>query len=324
MDSPKIRQMNAVNVSSLYKNVYPKQITGREYFYAGPYAQSGVLVGTEAALITFTGLGKHPKTGINPVWKGTEVLGTYALACVGSAGGHFAVCCDGTVKVRTAAGVQSSVDFVANGAEPAVSAVLGLDTDVNGLQVGTIIAGSAFTNTWTIGVTRVDNTEATIVLKHTTPATDQQWNATVDVASVLDYAATIWVGNPNAISTPHTAVLGSVVGAFVTASTLSADVTAPVVSGFTIPATDTDYTITISTFTVTEAGDAVYRAITTSNVAPAVGSALWGAVGATPATYVIPTAEQVGTGNYTLYGWAKDAAGNVSAGVSDTIALTIA
>jgi hypothetical protein len=326
MDTPKTRQQDAVNVSSLYGTKYPKQMTSREFFTPGLAAAGGALTGGEAALITFTGLGAHPGTGINPVMDGVGHLGVFSLVNVNSAGGSFSVCSNGTVKVKTAAGVESSVAFAANGAEPAVSAVMGVDTDVNGLQVGAIVAGSAFTNTWTVSVTRVDATQANIVLKHTTPAVDQQWNATVDVASVLGDSAVISMGNPGALTYKHSAVVGAVNGAFVTASTLSLDTTLPLVAAFTIPGTDTDYVITVSSFTVTEAGGTVYRAITsgpTGAVAPAANSPLWGAVGVTPATYTIPVAEQTGTGVYTLYGWAKDGAGNVSLGVSDTITLTI-
>ena len=318
MNTPKTRQQSAVNVSTLYANVYPKQITEREIFTAGPFAQLGLLTGVQSSLTTFTGLGKSPSTGINAVKAGE----CQALVNVDSAGGSITA---GTtaVKVKTAAGVESSVAWVANGAEPALNTVLGVDTDVNGLQAGTIVEGSSFTNTWTLLVTRVDNTSATFVLKHTTPATDQQWNATVDVDFVLGDQATVFVGNPHALTYKHSAVTGSVAGAFVTASTLTADAILPVVSAFVIPATGTAYAVTVSTFTVTEAGGSVYRAITTSATAPAANASVWGAVGVTPSSYTIPVAEQVGSGTYTLYGWAKDGAGNVSLGVSDSIVLTI-
>jgi hypothetical protein len=328
MDSPKLRQMYPVDVTLLYgKAKYPKTVTGREYFTVGPNA--GILTGVQAGLVTLTGLGKHPVTGINPVWTGTGVLGAFSLVNLASAGGHIAVCANGTVKVRTAAGVESSVAFAANGAEPAVTTVMGVDTDTNGLQAGTIVAGSAYTNTWTVGITRVDATQVNIVLTHTTPATDQVWNAVVDVASVVGDQALMFCGNPagDLRATPHSAVLGSPIGISVTAQTLTADAILPVVSAFTIPSTGSSYTVTVSSFTVTEAGGSVYRAITSgadAATAPAADSPLWGAVGVTPSTYLIPTANQAGTGAYTLYGWAKDGAGNVSLGVSDAITLTIA
>jgi len=318
MNTPKVRQQPAVNVSTVYQNKYPKQICAREIFTCGPFAQLGALTGVQASLTTFTGLGKSPTTGITSVPAGAVL----ALLNTDSAGGSIS-CCTTAVKVKTAAGLESSVAWTANGAEPAIGTVLGVDTDVNGLQAGTIIAGSAFTNTWTILATRVDETQINFVLTHTTPATDQVWNASVDVASVAGNSATIFVGNPYALTFKHSAVTGTVAGAFVTASTLTADVTAPVVSAFVVPGTGTSYAVTVSTFTVTEAGGTIFRAITGTNVAPAVGSAVWGAVGVTPSTYTIPTAEQVGTGTYQLYGWAKDGAGNVSAGVNDSIVLTI-
>ncbi|TLM65616.1 MAG: hypothetical protein FDZ69_09265 [Deltaproteobacteria bacterium] len=92
-----------------------------------------------------------------------------------------------------------------------------------------------------------------------------------------------------------------------------ADVTAPVVTAFNVPATSTSWTIPVSTFTATDAIGVTGYKITESAVAPLPGDAGWTA--SAPATYVTASDSAAKV----LYAWAKDAAGNVSASLSDTI-----
>jgi hypothetical protein len=93
------------------------------------------------------------------------------------------------------------------------------------------------------------------------------------------------------------------------------DSTAPTITAFALPATSNTLTVTISSFTATDDVGVTGYIITESNTAPAVGDAGWSS--SAPATYVCATADI-----YTLYAWAKDAAGNISASSSAQVDTT--
>ncbi|NJC88029.1 MAG: hypothetical protein FIB02_05770 [Desulfuromonas sp.] len=96
-------------------------------------------------------------------------------------------------------------------------------------------------------------------------------------------------------------------------TTLSvADVTAPVVTAFTVPATSTSWTIPVTTFTATDAIGVTGYKITESATAPLAGDAGWTA--SAPANFVVAS-----DGPKTLYAWARDAAGNVSTSLSAAV-----
>lgn len=82
------------------------------------------------------------------------------------------------------------------------------------------------------------------------------------------------------------------------------DTTAPTVTGFAVTTPSSALAVPITTFTASEAG--VYFLITENSTPPAVGAAGWNLTA--PTTYVVSA-----NGDYTLYPWAQDAAGNVSA-----------
>lgn len=95
----------------------------------------------------------------------------------------------------------------------------------------------------------------------------------------------------------------------------SADVTAPTVTAFEIPATGTSLTHDITTLTATD-DTAVTHYTVVEGACPAAGDASW--VASSPATYIFAT-----EGEKTLRGCAKDAAGNVSTGLTDTTTITL-
>jgi predicted glutamine amidotransferase len=94
------------------------------------------------------------------------------------------------------------------------------------------------------------------------------------------------------------------------------DVIAPVVTAFSIPATSSTLTVPVSSFTATDNKAVTGYLVTESATAPLAGDAGWSATA--PASYVFVTA-----GTKTLYAWAKDAAGNVSASLSDQVIITL-
>jgi hypothetical protein len=93
---------------------------------------------------------------------------------------------------------------------------------------------------------------------------------------------------------------------------LYADATPPTVTAFTVPETGS-ITVTVTTFTAS--GAATGYLITESATPPALNQSGWTATA--PVSYTA-TSE----GSKTLYAWTRDAAGNVSASVSDNATFT--
>lgn len=94
------------------------------------------------------------------------------------------------------------------------------------------------------------------------------------------------------------------------------DVVAPTVTAFTIPTTASSLTVDITTFTATDAVGVTGYKLIESSTAPAYDAAGW--TGTAPATYTFASA-----GSKTLYAWAKDAVGNVSTSLNDSVTITL-
>jgi hypothetical protein len=92
------------------------------------------------------------------------------------------------------------------------------------------------------------------------------------------------------------------------------DTVAPVVS-FSLPATATNLTIVVSSFTATDNVSVTGYLITTSSTVPAASATGW--------TATAPASVTAAVGSNTFYAWAKDAAGNVSAARSATVVVSI-
>jgi hypothetical protein len=95
-----------------------------------------------------------------------------------------------------------------------------------------------------------------------------------------------------------------------------ADATAPTVTGFAATSPSSSLNIPITAFTATDNVAVTGYLITTSSTPPSAGAAGW--TGTAPGTYTVG-----GPGTYTLYPWAKDAAGNVSAVYASPAAVTV-
>jgi len=93
------------------------------------------------------------------------------------------------------------------------------------------------------------------------------------------------------------------------------DTVAPVVS-FTMPATATSLSVNVLTFSATDAVGVTGYLLSESAVKPLAAAAGWSATA--PGSFTFPAA-----GSRTLNAWAKDAAGNVSAGVSRSVVITL-
>jgi alpha-tubulin suppressor-like RCC1 family protein len=96
-----------------------------------------------------------------------------------------------------------------------------------------------------------------------------------------------------------------------------ADTTAPVVSSFTIPATSTSLTVPVSSFSATDAVGVNGYYLSETPTAPLLSDSHWATMPTSSFTFA-------SAGSKTLYAFAKDAAGNISAPVSDTVTITLA
>jgi hypothetical protein len=93
------------------------------------------------------------------------------------------------------------------------------------------------------------------------------------------------------------------------------DTTLPTVNTFTIPATSSSLTVSITAFAATDNVAVTGFMVTESATKPLATAAGWSATA--PTSYTAATA-----GAKTLYAWAKDAAGNVSASRSAPVTVT--
>ena len=99
------------------------------------------------------------------------------------------------------------------------------------------------------------------------------------------------------------------------AAALTTDTTPPTVTGFSIPTTSTSLTVSITTFTATDNVGVTGYMVTDRPPLQPPQQPGWSTT--PPASYTCSTA-----GAKTLYAWAKDAAGNVSASRSASVTIT--
>lgn len=150
--------------------------------------------------------------------------------------------------------------------------------------------------------------------------TDPAWTVAAPTSYTFDSVGskTLYVWAKDAVglmrSNSSTVVISS--GTPTPTPTGGSDVTAPVVSTFTIPATSASYVVPITAFTATDAGGVAAYVVTESSTAPAYNMLGW--LGSAPASYTFSA-----QGNRTLYAWAKDNSNNVSLAKSATVNITI-
>ena len=95
-----------------------------------------------------------------------------------------------------------------------------------------------------------------------------------------------------------------------------ADTTAPSVTVFAIPSTSNSLTVAITSLTATDNISVTGYLLTETATKPSATASGW--TSAKPASYTFATA-----GAKTLYAWAKDAAGNISASRSASVTITL-
>jgi hypothetical protein len=107
----------------------------------------------------------------------------------------------------------------------------------------------------------------------------------------------------------------------VAAFTGSLDTTAPTITGFAIPATSTTLAVSVTTFTATDNAPVTGYVLTESATAPTTATTGWSAT--TPSSYTFAGIPVGVATTKTLYAWAKDEAGNISAGTAATTIITL-
>lgn len=196
--------------------------------------------------------------------------------------------------VWTAALTPISPDAVA----PTVDAGFAATTPVNTL----VIPITSFSATDNVGGSGIAGYMVTT--SSTKPlASDAAWTstppATYTVAAAGTYTLYPWAKDGG----------GNVSSAYLTPVTVGVDLTKPTVNTFTLTYTQVNSrNIPISAFTATDtgvSGMAGYM-VTSTSTPPAAGDPAWSATA--PTTFTVAT-----DGSFTLYPWAIDAAGNVSA-----------
>jgi hypothetical protein len=111
-------------------------------------------------------------------------------------------------------------------------------------------------------------------------------------------------------------VSASIMSAATDVSVSTSDATPPVVTTFSLPATANSLTVIIASFTATDNVGIAGYLVTENAAKPSASVPGWSA--SAPGSHTFSTA-----GAKTLYGWAKDAAGNVSSGAPGTTTISL-
>ena len=136
------------------------------------------------------------------------------------------------------------------------------------------------------------------------PSSDPSDSASPSLSDIYSSLSTLISSSSVATGTVYLGVMGSHIF----------DITPPQVTEFTVPAISSSLTVNISAFTATDNIAVTGYLVSASSSAPALDDPNWTSIATT--TYTFATA-----GDNTLYAWAKDAAGNISA--SSNRAVTV-
>ena len=166
---------------------------------------------------------------------------------------------------------------------------------------------TSFIATDNVGVTGYMVTETSTAPLSTAPG----WSATAPTAHTFatEGSKTLYAWAKDAAGNVSVSLSASV-------DITLADATPPEVTEFIIPSTATMLTVSITSFIATDNMGVTGYMVTETSTAPLSTAPGWSATA--------PTSYTFGTeGSKTLYAWAKDAAGNVSAGVSASVVITL-
>jgi len=183
-------------------------------------------------------------------------------------------------------------------------------------------ASSSTTLTWTAPTTNTDGTPLTDLAGYKIyyGTTSGNYTNSINAGNVTSYTITNLTAGTTSyfVATAYdTAGYESVdSNEVVKTEPVVPDTTPPTVTAFNVPSTSTSLTVSISSFIATDNIGVKGYLVNESAVAPLATAAGWSA--STQKSYTFTTA-----GSKTLYAWAKDAAGNVSPGVSASASVTL-
>lgn len=215
--------------------------------------------------------------------------------------------------------VGQTVNLVAR-VNPGTNSVTAVELDITFnqavLRLDSITRSSAFDTT--LAAANMNNTNGTGSID--VGSLSGAITTTSDVATFSFTALATATNSPVSFAVSSNAaadgsyVVATRTGAQVTVTSSGVgDTTAPIVTAFVIPATATSLTVSITTFTATDGTGVTGYNITESSSAPSSG---W--VSSAPTSYTFSS-----EGTKTLYAWARDAAGNVSTSLNDSVIITL-
>ena len=210
-----------------------------------------------------------------------------AVTAVANSGYHFVSWSDGvTTAARTDANVTANISVTASFA---------------------VNTASTYTLTYTAG--------ANGTISGSTPQTVSSGGSGSAVTAVANsgYHFVSWSDGVTTASRTDANVTANI---SVSANFAVNTVSPPTVTSFIMPATATSLTVPIISFTATDSVGVTGYLVTQSSATPSASASGWSSTAPTSFTFSA-------AGNQTAYAWAKDAAGNVSAGVSDDPVITL-
>ncbi len=129
----------------------------------------------------------------------------------------------------------------------------------------------------------------------------------------LSASTTYYFALKTADEVPNTSTISNVPSGTTSATP---DTTAPNMTGFSIPGTSTSLEVPITTFTATDNIVVTGYLLTETADAPSASDFAWSI--SAPTSYIFSS-----QGFQVLYAWAKDAAGNISGSLSDSVVITL-
>ncbi len=152
--------------------------------------------------------------------------------------------------------------------------------------------------------------------QYTTEVEELFYNAT-KTAQVQDLSGGTYVDlNRNPVTSPLILQPFTSKILIKTASVLNIDTSKPVITAFTIPSTSTSLVVAVSSLSASDNKAVTGYLLTESATTPLAGNIGWTVTA--PVSYSFAS-----EGSKTIYAWAKDAAGNVSASLSDQVTITL-
>ena len=248
-------------------------------------------------------------------WSGIKVRPTNGTLATGNItySGTSAGLAQGTV-MGTLAVVAGQVDAAHSTLSPATATK---PADGTSTQVVTVQARDKFNNNLTTGGASVAFSATAGSMGPTTDNGNGTYTATWTAP------ASVGSGTATVTATLEGTAVGTAVSAASTVITLTAltDTTKPVVTAFDVAATATSTVVAINTFTATDNVLVTGYLVTESATAPAAAAVN---LATAPSSYTVTAALPQGVATpVTLYGWARDAAGNVSNALSDSVTITL-